>query len=949
MRNLEKTSLLMVLALSALGTSCARKRAVEKMVDVDGNRYAKASFADGRPWLGRVTIVNNGSNSAFGFIGSQSEVKLGTFQFTKDKLQYVTDNGLVKSGEVKVINEWDITHSEYHRRESGGRVSNVETENDLIPWNEKKYFKVNWESALVTESITFPYEVDERCWIKKASRVVPDSMEVDAEHINFVVEVDYQVANVSYCIDARGQQHNEFAHTMRYMYSFVPDKVSDYKPYVYAGENDPLIKKYGYFLSSSPFLNKNGQAETTFYMNRWITGKTHTFYFAEGFPEKYKWVYNDPEKGVIARTNKLFADNGIDLKFEVKDADAQHKFGDIRYSFFNWISADDDQAPLGYGPATAHPLTGEIISANTTMWTSSLQYYLQRMADKEIIIKDRDKTSALYKKISTLLETPSDQWTASSSFLDDKDQAGVFRYLLPDFTYGNEGNQFANLEKTVQASQTKTKLQTYWETTGKKSGEYETANLEVANARQNYFQAELDNLKKTQSRSTVWYLNDAMFNNMGKVIDGKSEDEIINDILYRTAIHEFGHNLNLRHNFYGSVDAASRRATAVPGKKYATTSVMDYLDLESEVGTDHDWEDYDRAALLYAYSNGTIDKINENGDPYLYCTDEHTYSNPLCNRFDSGATATEIVANMIANYEDGYWMRNFRYGREFWTPYGYARDVFGTMYNMKKFLTFSDQAFTPAQINRNLTVRPDLSAEIPGVFAKNIGADMEQAVKLVAAFYTAVIQQDASDRPFQNTYDPVSGALTRHGIMWDKIIARDMLLGEDGISIDPNHGHLVTSFFNLLGNDKMKTYINGLLNEVYIDAGQMYVGYEESAREVFISSAAGLLDRKITPTEQTRINCMKEETLVSTFKIDVKAGALDSGTARQITVPADAVGYFKAEGKVNVIYIDGNYYASGLKSNSLGANLIAKGDARSILSAYRAYGYFTSSGIPECR
>lgn len=185
--------------------------------------------------------------------------------------------------------------------------------------------------------------------------------------------------------------------------------------------------------------------------------------------------------------------------------------------------------------------------------------------------------------------------------------------------------------------------------------------------------------------------------------------------------------------------------------------------------------------------------------------------------------------------------------------------------------------------------------------------------------------------------------------MWDKIIARDMLLGEDGISIDPNHGHLVTSFFNLLGNDKMKTYINGLLNEVYIDAGQMYVGYEESAREVFISSAAGLLDRKITPTEQTRINCMKEETLVSTFKIDVKAGALDSGTARQITVPADAVGYFKAEGKVNVIYIDGNYYASGLKSNSLGANLIAKGDARSILSAYRAYGYFTSSGIPECR
>ena len=41
------------------------------------------------------------------------------------------------------------------------------------------------------------------------------------------------------------------------------------------------------------------------------------------------------------------------------------------------------------------------------------------------------------------------------------------------------------------------------------------------------------------------------------LIEGKTPQEIINTILYRVAIHEFGHNLGLRHNFYGSVDAGN--------------------------------------------------------------------------------------------------------------------------------------------------------------------------------------------------------------------------------------------------------------------------------------------------------------------------------------------------------------------------------------------------------
>jgi hypothetical protein len=944
---MKNRGLILVLSFTAVGASCARKRAVEKMVDAEGNRFAKADFADGRAWLGRVTIVNNGSNSAFGFIGSQSEVKLGTFQFTEDKLQFVSDNGLVRDGEKKVINEWSIVHSDYHRSESGGRVSNVETENYTIPWREKRSFKINWANATISEAVSFPWEIDEACWTKKASRLVADSMEVDAEHINFVVEVDYEVnASDDRCYTSAAQQHNEHAHTMRYMYSFMPDKDSGYKPYVYAGENDPLTKKYGYFISSNPFLNKDGKAETTFYMNRWITGKTHTFYFAEGFPAEYKWIYNDPEKGVIARTNKLFADNGIDLKFEVKDADRNHVFGDMRYSFFNWISHDDRQAPLGYGPATAHPLTGEILSANTTLWLSELRSYLKRMADKEEIEKGREE-SRLFQKIASLMGAPSDAWTSTSAFFDDKDQASLYRYLLPDFTYGLSGNAFANRGQGDEVPATK--LQTYWSGIGKKAGEAESFRIKAMQGGKDYFKKEQNDLKRIQQLSTVWNWDSAMVSGSGRKIRGMSDEQIINDILYRVAIHEFGHNLNLRHNFYGSVDAASRRSERAPGKSYATTSVMDYLDLESEVGLDHDWEAYDRAALLYAYSDGRIDKINESGDTLLYCTDEHTLTNPLCNRFDSGGTPSEIVTHMIKDYEDGYWTRNLRNGREFWNSNGYASQVFGLMYKMKTFMAFSDQAFGKAQIMRNLSHRSDLALKTPEAFAPAIEADMQAAVKLVAAFYTAVIQQDPNDRPYQDSFDAVSGALTRQGIVADKYIAMDMLLGEHGISINPNNGSLVSSFFNLLGHTALKDFIQPILADVYVNAGANYVGYDEAGRDVFISSAAGLLNRNITPTEQTRITCMSEASFTSTFGLDAKVERLDSGRPSQIKVPMDATGYFKNEGSVIFQYIDGDYYVSGVTKNALGARLISKDDPRSVLSSYKAYSYFTSGGIAPCR
>ncbi len=167
------------LVSAALTSACVRKRPVEQKYDFDGDRWEKAQFADGREWIGQVTITNNGSNGAFGFVGNVTDPKIGHFNFTKDKLQFLETDTVTNtdSKEQRVINEWDINHSEYHQKLSGGRVSNIETENEEISWKDKKFFKVNWNAASISEAASFPWEIDDYCW--KATNTRVDNEEND--------------------------------------------------------------------------------------------------------------------------------------------------------------------------------------------------------------------------------------------------------------------------------------------------------------------------------------------------------------------------------------------------------------------------------------------------------------------------------------------------------------------------------------------------------------------------------------------------------------------------------------------------------------------------------------------------------------------------------------------------------------------------------------------------
>src|SRR5207237_6964669 len=55
--------------------------------------------------------------------------------------------------------------------------------------------------------------------------------------------------------------------------------------------------------------------------------------------------------------------------------------GDLRYSFIYWVDRPQPSGPLGYGPPSADPETGEIVSASAYIYGTTLDKYAQDAVD----------------------------------------------------------------------------------------------------------------------------------------------------------------------------------------------------------------------------------------------------------------------------------------------------------------------------------------------------------------------------------------------------------------------------------------------------------------------------------------------------------------------------------------------------------------------------------------
>lgn len=877
-RNTNAYRLALTIALTGLITSCAKHRDIEKLKDPNQELLTKADFVgDGQRshWLSRVTVVKTSGNAGFMFTGFQSEVRAGHFEFAKDKLLYINDNTLYKATNQsaftpELINSWDITHHDVKLKESNGNVTSIEEEDDR-PWNERRNFKIDFSRANISEATTFPFTHDyaekAECWQKKSAALVDGSLNVSKEYITFVVATDYEQTPL--CLsDLRRANRMDFTYTVHYRYSFKRLQANGYKPYVYNsvnGSQDELMKRFGYFTTQVEQLNEKGLPKVLTLMNRFDPDKTHNYYFAKNFPEQYKWMFNDPERGIFPLTNKIFEKRGAPTRFYIREntwGDGQVKeLGDIRYSFVAIVEEVDPGAPLGYGPSDANPFTGEIVSANLYLWSGYLKEYLSRIQEQTKREGNKYESSTLFQQMKLALQVAGDPMAAVppsewAQTLDATKPGKLLQEALVERTFGNpawaryslRGNQDSASEhagaasnspstglldqetrpvlapfdfmmptdaKNIRTLQSKHTLQPF-ESTARairlmEKYEFSPALKEGLKTIKNAWSIAQKNIEQAEKRpllprdTVVTPITDTLISLSGDSVQGKSPQDIMDTILYRTAIHELGHNLGLRHNFYGSFDHANFHKPH-PAKKTdgslitkknpetgkdeplmiqpQSSSVMDYLDIHDEYMLSHGWEPYDEAALLLAYAGVKPDRT------YLFCTDEHAAQNPLCNRWDIGHTPSQVAMNLIQGYEDTFHFMNYRRDRAYWDTSGYAGRVFNTMWDLKRFIPLDIRGLSDTELKGTLNKlgllkdAKDIEAETKD-YTLPIRKDLNLAVKLSMLFYNAVIQQAASDRPYYSRYDDRTGELERIGIIDDKIFAMMFLVGDDGFMYSP--------------------------------------------------------------------------------------------------------------------------------------------------------------------
>ena len=1048
--------LLSLTVLMMLG-SCAKERPIEKRPDPEKERLYKPFFTgslnivplsgkkqQGTVWLAKTTVTKTSEAGGFAFVGWQSDVKAGYFDFTKDSLRFYSAVTPYERGgafEDNLINSWSITHSEHRLRESDGKVTNVEEEDAYKRWDQKRFFKINWASSKIKEAASFPYRVAMArmldCWVKADANLVPESLETSEDYISFTIRTDY--VQVGLCAEEiRKHIRGMFSYTADYTYSFKKLKETGYSPYVYTGEDDPLMSKYGYFQTVVESINPgSGRLTNDIVMNRWAPNKTHTYYFSDGYPKRYKWIFNDPKHGVIAKTNKLFERNGLKTRFKIEDANGK-KFGDLRYSFINMVQELSPNAPAGYGPSDANPFTGEIVAANITLWVGYLKFYLQFLADQIEHEKDRYAKSSIFREMTKTLEQPNTAWTSTAASLKPGTKAGeAFHALLPEFTFGYPGwarftghSVYGNSLSSLSGSRDfpgavgdiPTKVAKSSATVGREIFRFQDlkeleelisrdrgAAIEALKATQQWARRAIHEDAHRHVRDTTVYAVDSVLSDgMKMLLDGKSPQRIIDTILYRLALHEFGHTLGLRHNFYGSVDIKNMRSPILaydekgepilekdPNGRLvhkhfvqATSSVMEYMSLRDEMHLQFDWEPYDEAALVYAYSSDNpskkVDLSQVNSTQYLFCTDEHRILNAMCNPWDHGSTPTEIVKSLVESYEDRYRSSNLRYDRAYWNTSGYPARIFRTMFQMKKFLLLWRAAFNDNNIQDKLGTKLgiDESEEIREI-SDPIRMEMVQAVKLVVAFYNSVIQQSSSDRHWRDEFDPFTGEQTRIGIIWDKIFAMMFLMGDESFAYNPNQRFSYASFLSYIQDSEglysgfgnlMEKILENMLT-VRVDMEPWFIGF---GRTLYALNAYNLVNLSNSQLiHKIRVACYSPETFkdqlgidpnkfVDPGKADAQPEILDSTLLDMTKMEPDQIkdDYFSLRhgtARLGIVKVDGKYYVTHETRNAVAFNIIwnmiqqakrfggiQNRDKDDILEIFRLYHLVVHRKIPEC-
>ncbi|MFO0728977.1 MAG: zinc-dependent metalloprotease [Myxococcota bacterium] len=301
--------------------------------------------------------------------------------------------------------------------------------------------------------------------------------------------------------------------------------------------------------------------------------------------------------------------------------------------------------------------------------------------------------------------------------------------------------------------------------------------------------------------------------------DTEFKERIIESVVEHVAIHEFGHNMGLRHNFYGSIDQKHMKPGAV------SASVMDYVGSWEEAATPRTYGGYDEAALKWIYGSPVI-RAHAMSEDFLYCTDEHADRSPLCTRHDLGVTPSQIVLNAIERYDWLYAIRNRRAYRTFWDTSNYVNSVYAATFGPLRLWYMAifdwggggvqDTLKRLDQVEDPSAVKTDQEYD---EIAQDFYNDITVANRTLISFYDAVINQPASFRNYQTEFDPYYGDVLRLGIILDKLFTTFAFMDlQEVYEYNPNvdtYAALFDSPFGTANKDLASRVLDNMLGAGY--------------------------------------------------------------------------------------------------------------------------------------
>tara|TARA_B100000749_G_scaffold280889_1_gene280139 strand:+ start:33577 stop:37293 length:3717 start_codon:yes stop_codon:yes gene_type:complete len=678
----------------------------------------------------------------------------------------------------KVLLQIPVTHVDYRcAQDDFGKCTNTEEEDSDKDWYDKKYIKVDLNGLNSTSpmiDVEFDSYLRSGCTVQSGAAVKDFIIENNGDAMNIVVERTFTVLpsclgdNIRSWNDLTNPRNLVFTTKQNFSFAKLKDLVSpDYRPMqaalASAGGNS---NEFGFFLTEKPVYDSSNNIEQRDIelVNRWNPNKKSiVYYLGQNFNEPRNKGLKDATYHAANLINHSLEKAGAKIRLELRDPDPNIIDGDVRYSQVLLAEDPITRGLLGYGPVVANPDTGEILTGRVAMYSGIIKKTIRNAYNDVIQLAKQEEAQLTPQQQQQLMSQTqtarSDENMSLAMAMGFRDNALAFKDRI-DYVQPIDLDQIVAMQDqdammfiarnvdgfgrinpdlgTDQISLSNSLFLEHFETDSHKIM-HRIEEMKEAYIKQSFYPVEMFNahsaiddkiqLIKEKYGLKPWLPNTPEYAGVSQKLSEAEKQEII-DLLVPalyvpTLVHEWGHNLGLRHNFAGSTDKDNwyahkhdhsatdlETSEAIEVKediqffeklgikrKIEYSSIMDYA-----YGTMNELNimgKYDVAALRFAYGfavdpltgameDSALEFVKRNADgqivekmvasntpegkqaalaagfelrDYAFCTDEGVSLNATCNRFDEGTNYSEVSQHYIDSYEENYHRRNLRNGR----------------------------------------------------------------------------------------------------------------------------------------------------------------------------------------------------------------------------------------------------------------------------------------------